>query len=99
MTRVLKGNGDNTSRLTLAIVGNLALADRTNLVLEVVLKKKKKKVLVKRVPKVEKKKLKDTGYERWRLNPSYILLQPDRTTTLETRRYLHNPHRHRFSSS
>lgn len=56
MTRVLKGNGDNTSRLTLAVVGNLALADRTNLVLEVVLKKKKKKVLVKRVPKVEKKK-------------------------------------------
>lgn len=43
MTRVLKGNGDNTSRLTLAVVGNLALADRTNLVLEVVLKKKKKK--------------------------------------------------------
>ena len=57
MTRVLKGNGDNTSRLTLAVVGNLALADRTNLVLEVVLKKKKKKKGWKNAfPKSKKKK-------------------------------------------
>lgn len=56
MTRVLKGNGDNTSRLTLAIVGNLALADRTNLVLEVVLKKKKKKSVGKTRSQSRKKK-------------------------------------------
>lgn len=56
MTRVLKGNGDNTSRLTLAVVGNLALADRTNLVLEVVLKKKKKKSVGKTRSQSRKKK-------------------------------------------
>jgi hypothetical protein len=43
MTRSLKGNGDNTSGLTLAVIGNLALTNRTNLVLKVVLKKEKKK--------------------------------------------------------
>ena len=56
MTRVLKGNGDNTSRLTLAVVGNLALADRTNLVLEVVLKKKKKKKSVGKTRSQSRKK-------------------------------------------